>query len=83
MEERISGVEDMVEEMDKSAKENLKSGTLWKDQNIRIIRIEEEETHFKGPENDSNRIIGEKLPNLKKEIPMKVQEAYRTPKSLK
>ena len=47
--------------------------------NLRIIRIEEEETQLKGPENIFNRIIKEKNSNLKKEMPIKVQETYRTP----
>ena len=29
-----------------------------------------------------NKLIEENFPNLKKEIPMKVQEAYRTPNTL-
>ena len=33
---------------------------------------------IKGPENIFNKIIEENFPNLKNDIPMKVQEAYRT-----
>jgi hypothetical protein len=48
--------------------------------NLRIIRIEEnEESQLKGPENLFNNIIKESFPNLKKEMDIKVQEAYRTP----
>ena len=48
--------------------------------NLRIIGIEEnEESQFKGPENVFNKIIEENFPNLKKEMDIKVQEAYRTP----
>jgi hypothetical protein len=51
-----------------------------KSPNIRIIGIEEgEEFQFQGPENIFNKIIEEKLPNLKKEIPINIQDTYRTP----
>ena len=33
---------------------------------------------IKGPENIFNKIIEENFPNLKNDIPMKVQEAFRT-----
>jgi hypothetical protein len=51
--------------------------------NLRIIGIEEnKDSQLKGPVNIFNKIIEENLPNLKKEIPMNIQEAYRTPNSL-
>ena len=51
--------------------------------NLRIIVVEEgEELQLKGPENIFIKIIEENFPNLKKDIPMKVQEAYRTPNRL-
>ena len=51
--------------------------------NLRIIGVEEgEESQLKGPENIFNKIIEESFSNLKKDIPMKVQEAYRTPNRL-
>jgi hypothetical protein len=51
--------------------------------NLRIISIEEKEDfQFKGPVNIFNRIIEENFPNLKKEMPMNIQEAYRTPSRL-
>ena len=54
-----------------------------KTSNLRIIGIEEgKETHVKGSENILNKIIEEKFPNLNKEMPIKVQEAYRTPNRL-
>ena len=34
---------------------------------------------FKGPANIFNKIIEENFPNLKKEMPINIQEAYRTP----
>ena len=50
---------------------------------ISTIGIEEgEESHLKGTENIFNKIIEEKFPNLKKVMPIKVQEAYRTPNRL-
>ena len=46
--------------------------------NLRIIGVEEgEELQHKGPENIFNKTIEKKFPNLMKDIPMKVQEAYR------
>ena len=51
--------------------------------NLSIIGVEEtEDLQLKGPENIFNKIIEENFPNLKKDIPMKVQEAYRTPNKL-
>ena len=50
--------------------------------NLRIIGIEEsEDTQLKGPIIIFNKII-EDIPNLKKEVPMNMQEASRTPKRL-
>jgi hypothetical protein len=47
--------------------------------NLRIISIQEsEDSQFKGPVNIFNKIIEENLPNLKKEMPMNIQEVYRT-----
>jgi hypothetical protein len=46
----------------------------------RIIGIEGNEySQLKGPEYVFNKIIEENFPNLKKEMDIKVQEAYRTP----
>jgi hypothetical protein len=51
--------------------------------NLRIIGIEEsEDSQLKGPVNIFNKIIEENSPNLQKEMPMNIQEAYRTPKRL-
>jgi hypothetical protein len=51
--------------------------------NLRIIGIEEsEDSQLKGPVNIFNKIIEENFPNLKKEMPMNIQEAYRTPNRL-
>jgi hypothetical protein len=49
--------------------------------NLRIIGIEEnKDCQIKGPENVFNKIIDENFHNLKKDMGIKVQEAYRTPK---
>ena len=37
---------------------------------------------IKSTENIFNKIIEENFPNLKKDMPMKIQEAYRTPNRL-
>jgi hypothetical protein len=51
--------------------------------NIRIIDIEEsKDSQLKGPVNIFNKIIEENFPNLKKKMPMNIQEAYRTPNRL-
>jgi hypothetical protein len=48
--------------------------------NLQIIGVnDDEDFKLKGPENIFNKIIEEKFPNLRKEIPMNIQEAYRTP----
>ncbi|KAL6088973.1 hypothetical protein STEG23_021130 [Scotinomys teguina] len=93
MEDRISNVEDTIEEIDSTVKENTKTKKvikqnvqeIWdtmKRSNIRIIGIEEGEYQLKGMENIFNKIIEENFPNLKKEPPIKTQEAYRTPNRL-
>ena len=91
IEERLSDAEDTIEEINSLIKENSISNKfltqniqgIWdtmKRPNLRIIGVEEgEELQLKGPENVFKRIIEENVPNLKKDILMKVQEAYRTP----
>ena len=50
---------------------------------LRIIGVDEnEDFQLKGPENIFNKIIEENFPNLKKEMPMNIQGAYRTPNRL-
>jgi hypothetical protein len=90
IEERISGTEDTIENIDTTIKENVKcKKTLtqiiqeiqdtMRRQNLRIIGIEEsEDFHLKGPVNIFNKIIEENFANLKKEMPTNIQEAYRT-----
>jgi hypothetical protein len=51
--------------------------------NIRTKGIEESEySQVKVSVNIFNKIIEENFPNLKKEMPMKIQEGYRTLNSL-
>jgi hypothetical protein len=51
--------------------------------NLQIIGVDEnEDFQLKGPANIFNKIIQENLPNLKKEMPMNIQEAYGTPDTL-
>jgi hypothetical protein len=46
--------------------------------NLRKIGIEQsEDSQLKGPVNIFNKITEENFPNLKKEMPMNIQEAYR------
>ena len=94
MEERISGAEDTLAEIDTSLKEKVKSEKFqsqniqeikdaMKRQNLRIIGIDEkEDSRLQGPENIFKKIIEENFPNLKKEMSINIQEAYRTPNRL-
>ena len=94
MEERISGAEDSVENMDTTIKENVKCKKILTQKiqqiqdkmrrpNLRIIGIDKKKDfQLKGPVNIFNKIIEENFPNLKKEMPMNIQEAYRTPNRL-
>jgi len=45
--------------------------------NLRII--EGKESQLQGPKNIFNKIIEENFSNLKKEMPINILEAYRTP----
>ena len=88
------GAEDIIENIDTTVKENAKCKKFlsqyiqeiqktMRRSNLRIIGIEEsKDFQLKGPINIFNKIIEEKFPNLKKEMPMNIQEAYRTPDSL-
>jgi hypothetical protein len=51
--------------------------------NLWIIGEDEnEDFQLKGPANIFNKIIEENFSNLKKKMPMNIQEAYRTPNIL-
>ena len=90
IEERISGTEDTIENIDTTVKENAKCKKLltqniqeFQDTNLSIIGIKEsEDSQFKGTVNIFNKIIEENFHNLKKEMPMNIQETYRTPNRL-
>jgi hypothetical protein len=94
MEERISGAEDSIGSMDTTIKENAKCKKIltqniqeiqdtMRRPNIWIIGVDEnEDFQLKGPANILNKIIEEKFPYLKKEMPVNIQEAYRTPNRL-
>ncbi|MBV2134527.1 hypothetical protein KRX52_17245, partial [Pseudomonas sp. MAP12] len=48
--------------------------------NLSIIGIDQgEETQLKGSENILDKILEQNFPNLKKDMPMKLKENYRTP----
>jgi hypothetical protein len=94
MEERISGAEDSIENKDMTIKENAKYKKILT-QNIQeiqdtmripklqIIGVDEnEDSELKEPGNIFNKIIEENFQNLKKEMPMNIQEPYRTPNRL-
>ena len=94
IEERISGAQDTAENIGTTVKENAKCKMLltqniqkiqdtMRRPNLNIIGIEESEySQLKRPVNMFNKIIKENFTNLKKEIPMNIQEAYRTPNRL-
>jgi chromosome segregation ATPase len=87
MEERISRAEDSIENMDTTIKENAKFKKIltqnikeiqdtMRRPNLWIIGVDEnEDFHLKEPANIFNKSIEENFPNLKKEIPMNIQEA--------
>ena len=90
MEERISGGENSIQNMGTTIKENAKCKKILT-QNIQeiqdtirqIIGVDKNEYfQLKGPANIFNKIIEENYLNLKKEMPMYIQEAYRTPNRL-
>jgi uncharacterized coiled-coil protein SlyX len=78
IEERISGEEDSIENIDTKVKENKKCKKLltqsiqgtkdsMRNPNLRIIGIEEsKDSQIKGPVNIFNKIIEENFLNLKK-----------------
>jgi hypothetical protein len=94
MEERISGAEDSIENIGTTIKDNGKCRKILT-QNIQEIQDtmrrpniwirgvdENEDFQLKGPANIFNKIIEENIPNLKKEMPMNIKEAYKTPNRL-
>ena len=95
MEERISDAEDSIDNMDTTIKENAKCKKILTQhiQEIQdvsnektkpmVIGIDEnEDFQIKRSINIFTKIIEENFPNLKKEIPMNIQEGYRIPNRL-
>jgi hypothetical protein len=94
MEERISDAEDSIENIGTIIKDNAKCKKIitqniqeihdtMRRPNLQIIGVDEnEDFQLKGPANIFKKIIEENFPNLEKEIPMNLQEAYRTPNKL-
>jgi hypothetical protein len=84
MEERFS---DTIENIDATVKENAKCKKILMQSiqefqdtrrrpNLRIIVIEvNEDSQLKGPVNIFKKIMEENFPNLKKEMPISIQEA--------
>jgi septation ring formation regulator EzrA len=94
MEERISGAEDSIQNIGTTIKEHAKRKKILT-QNIQEIQdtvrrpnqrirgvAENEDFQLKGSANIFNKIIEENFPNLKKELPMNIQETYSTPNRL-
>jgi DNA-binding FrmR family transcriptional regulator len=87
MEERISGAEGSLENINTTIKENKKCKRIltqniqeiqdkMRRPNLQIIGVDEKEDfQLNGPTNIFNKIIEENFPNLKKEMPMNIQEA--------
>jgi hypothetical protein len=89
IEEISSGTEDIIKNIETTKCKNPLTQNIQEIQNkmrrsnLRIIGIEEnKDAHLKGPVNIFNKIIHENFPKLKKEMPMNMQEAYRTPNRL-
>lgn len=90
MEERISGVKDMIQEMTTVVKENVKSKNIlapyikeifdtMKRPNLKIIGMEEEEEmQVKGLKNIFSKNIKKSLIKTRRG-PTKVEAEYRTP----
>jgi hypothetical protein len=88
MEERLSAAEDSIENIGTTIKENGKCKKILTQNiqeiqdtmgrpNLQIIGVNENEYfQLKGPANIFNKIIEENFPDLKKEMPMNIQEAY-------
>ena len=88
MEERISGAEDSIENISTKCKNTLTQNIqdiqdTMRRPNLQIIGVDEnKDFQLKGPGNIFYKIIEENFPNLKKDMPMNIQEAYRTPNRL-
>jgi predicted RNase H-like nuclease (RuvC/YqgF family) len=86
IEERISGAEDSIENITTTIKENANCKKIltqniheiqdtMRKPNLWIIGVDEnEDIQIKGPANFFNKIIQENFPDLKKDMPMNIQE---------
>jgi hypothetical protein len=91
---KISSAEDSIENIGTTIKENAKCKMIltqniqefqdtMRKTNLLIIGVDEnEDFQLKRPANIFNKIIEKNFSNLKKEMPMNIQEAYRTPNRL-
>jgi hypothetical protein len=91
---RISGAEDSIENISTTIKENAKCKKIltqniqeikdtMRRPNLQITRVDEnEDFQCKGSANIFNKIIEENFPNIKKDMPMNIKKAYRTPNRL-
>jgi predicted nucleic acid-binding Zn-ribbon protein len=87
MEDRISDEEDSIENIRTTIKENGKCKKIltqniqeiqdtMRRPNLQIVGVDKnEDFQLKGPANIFNKIIEENFPNLKKEMPMNIQES--------
>jgi hypothetical protein len=94
MEERKSGAEDSIENIGTTIKENTKCKKILSQNiqeiqdtmrrpNLWIIGVDKnEDFQLKGTANIFNKIIEENFPNLMKDMPINIQEVYRTPNRL-
>jgi hypothetical protein len=93
MEERMSGVEDSIENISTTIKKNAKCKWIltqniqeiqdtMRRPNLQIIVDENDVFQLKGAANIFKIIIEEYFTNLKKEMLMNIKEAYRTPNRL-
>jgi hypothetical protein len=94
MEERISGAGESIENIGTTIKENGKCKKIitqniqkikdtMRRRNLQIIGVDEnEDFQLRGPAIIFNKIIEENFQILKEEMPMNIQEAYRTPNRL-
>jgi hypothetical protein len=94
IEERISGADHAIEIIDTTIKKNANYKKVvtqniqeiqdkMRKPNLRIIGLEEsKDSQIRGPVNSFNKIIEENFPNLKKEMPLNREGAYRTPNRL-
>jgi hypothetical protein len=94
IEKTISRAEDSIENMATTINKNVKCKKILtqniqeildtiRKPNLQIIGVDEnKDFQLKGLANIFNKLIEENFPNVKKQMPMNIQEAYRTPNRL-